>query len=508
VDRRIRRLGMALLIMFCALFAQLTWLQAVDSRNLANHPGNTRNAVRDFGRLRGSMVTADGRVVATSVANPDGDSKFENLRSYPAGPLYAHITGFFSFTYGSTGLERRYNDVLAGRAGALVFSRDKLEQLLTDETVVSDLSLTLIDSVQREAARALGKRRGSVVVIDPRTGAVLALVSYPSFDPSLMSGTDQKAVQSNYRELESTAGKPLLARSFRELFPPGSTFKAITAATGLETTVAGPETVYPQLSELSLPLTTRPLRNFGGSTCGGTLFEAFVVSCNTSFAQLGLDLGAEQLRNGANAFGFGDRPPLDIEPKPTSSRFPAVEFFNRNTPALAQSAIGQGEVRATPLQMALVAAGIANKGKIMAPYLVETVRERNGAVVSKADTSVWKTAVSETTAAELTAMMVDVVRTGTGGRAVVDGVQVAAKTGTAQTAATATTPGSGGTDATAEGSGLRSHAWTIAFAPAEAPTVAIAVIIEDQPEVRATTGGRIAAPVAGRVIKAALDAQQ
>jgi penicillin-binding protein A len=506
MDRRIRRLGLALLVLFCALFAQLTWLQAVDSTNLANHPGNTRNAVRDFGRLRGSMVTADGRVIATSVANPDADSKFENLRSYPAGPLYAHITGFFSFTYGSTGLERRYNDVLAGRAGALVFSRDKLEQLLTDETVVSDLTLTLVDSVQREAARALGKRRGSVVALDPRTGAVLALVSFPSYDPSAMSGTDQKAVQANYKELEAAPGKPLLARSYRELFPPGSTFKAITAASGIETTVAGPLTEYPQLTELPLPLTTRPLRNFGGSRCGGTLFDAFVVSCNTSFAQLGLDLGPEQLRSGATSFGFGDRPPLDIEPKPTSSRFPAVDFFDRNTPALAQAAIGQGEVRATPLQMALVAAGIANKGKIMTPHLVQTVRERNGAVVSSADTSVWKTAISETTAAELTAMMVDVVRTGTGGRAFVEDAQVAAKTGTAQTAATAR-PATDGQAEPDDGAGLRSHAWTIAFAPAEAPTVAVAVIIEDQPEVRATTGGRIAAPVAGRVIKAALDAQ-
>jgi penicillin-binding protein A len=495
VDRRIRRLGIGLLGLFLALFAQLTWLQAVDANHLANHPGNTRNAVRDFGQVRGSMVTADGRVIAESIANPNRDSKFENVRSYPGGQLYAHVTGYFSFTYGSTGLERRYNEALVGRQGALVLSRDKIEELLTDRVVVSDLQLSLIDGVQREAARALGRRRGSVVAIDPRTGALLALVSYPTFDPADLSGLDQDAVQERYRELVDTPGKPLLARAYREVFPPGSTFKTITAAAGIETEITGVDTLYPELTELPLPLTTRPLRNFGGSVCGGRLFDAFVRSCNTSFAQLGLDLGPERLHDGAVAFGFGERPPLDVDPRPAASVFPAVNFFERNAPALAQSAIGQGDVRATPLQMALVAAGVANGGEIMRPYIVESIRDRNGAVVRRADREVWRRAVASATATDLTAMMVDVVRRGTGGRASVAGVDVAAKTGTAQTA-----PAAGSTSA-------RSHAWTIAFAPADNPTVAVAVVIEDQPEVRETTGGRIAAPVAGRVIKAALDAQ-
>lgn len=499
MDRRIRRLGIGLLVMFGALFAQLTWLQAIDADHLANHPGNTRNAVRDFGRLRGSIITADGRTIAESIANPDRNSKFDHLRRYPGGQLYGHLTGFFSFTYGSTGLERRYNEVLAGREGALVFSRDKFEELLTDRVVVSDLQLTVIDAVQREAARALGRRRGSVVALDPRTGAVLAMVSYPAFDPSVVSGLDQKEVQANYRALEAAPGKPLLARAYREVFPPGSTFKTVTAATGLETAVAGVETLYPELRELPLPLTTRPLRNFGGSLCGGTLFDAFVRSCNTSFAQLGLDLGAQQLHDGAVSFGFGDRPPLDIEPRPAVSVFPPVSFFDRNTPAIAQSAIGQGEVRATPLEMALVAAGVANRGSIMRPHLVDEVRDRNGAVVRSADRGAWKRPMDQATAAAVTEMMIDVVRRGTGGRAAVAGVQVAAKTGTAQTTATAADAG--------DAAGLRAHAWTIAFAPAEAPTVAVAVIVENQPEVREATGGRIAAPVAGRVIKAALDAQ-
>lgn len=499
MDHRIRRLGLGLLVLFVALFAQLTWLQAIDAGNLANHPGNTRNAVRDFGRLRGSILTADGRVIAESVENPDRGSKFDYLRRYPGGQLYGHLTGFFSFTYGSTGLERRYNPVLAGREGALVLSRDKLEELLTDRVVVSDLRLTVVDTVQREAARALGKRRGSVVALDPRTGAVLAMVSYPGYDPSPLSAVDQKAVQAAYRELDAAPDKPLLARSYREVFPPGSTFKAVTASAGIETGTATVETTYPELRELPLPLTTRPLRNFGGSLCGGTLFDAFVRSCNTSFAQLGLDLGPEQLHDVAGRFGFNDRPPLDIDPRPAASFFPAVTFFDRNTPALAQAAIGQGDVRATPLEMALIAAAIANGGQAMRPHLVAEVRDRNGAVVRTADRGVWRQAVDPATAADLTRMMIDVVRRGTGGRASVAGVQVAAKTGTAQTTATAAAVGSEQV--------LRAHAWTIAFAPAEAPSVAVAVIVENQPEVREATGGRIAAPVAGRVIRAALAAQ-
>ena len=489
--------GKALLLLFALLFGNLFYLQVLDANRLANHPGNTRNAVRDFGQLRGSILTADGVVIAESTRNPKRESKFQYLRRYPKPFRYGHVTGYFSFTYGSTGIERTANSVLAGREGALVVSRDKLEQILSDRIEVSDVTLTIDDSVQRAAAAALGERKGSVVAIDTRTGAVLALYSWPSYDPSPLSALDQKAVSAAYKRLEADDNNPLLPRAWRQLYPPGSTFKTITTAAALQSGTVSPETEFPTISELVLPLTTRPLRNFGGKACGGTLTNSFVVSCNTSFAQMGLDLGADELGNRARAFGFGQRPPLDISPAPVASRFPASSFYERNTPALAQSAIGQSDVAATPLQMALVAAGIANNGSVPAPYLVQSVRERTGAVVKTASRSTWTKGTSPEVAAQIKEMMVQAVLTGTGTRAKVEGVTVAAKTGTAQTAA--------GADDTGQAK-PQAHAWTIGFAPAEAPRVAIAVIIENQAEVSATTGGRIAAPVLSTVMSAALKA--
>ncbi len=496
MERRIGRLGTGLMLLFLALLAQLTWLQVINGPKLANASGNTRNAVRDFGQLRGSMITADGKVVALSNRNPKRDSKFTYIRDYPIGERYAHLTGYFSFTYGTVGLERQYNAVLAGRQGALVFSKDKFEQILNDRVEVSDLTLTVNDSVQLAAQEGLAGRKGSVVAIDVRTGAILAMYSFPTFDPGPLAALDQKSVTAEWKRLDGLDNDPRLARAWRQVYPPGSTFKTITAAAGLSTGIASVDTLYPKLAELPLPLSTRPLKNFGGKTCGGTLFDSFVVSCNTSFAQLGLDLGADKLLGQAQAFGFGKRIPLDTSPAPAVSRFPGLSFFDRNTPAIAQSAIGQSEVAATPLQMALVAAGIANGGQIPKPHLVARVQERTGAVVTTADTGTWITATTPEVAAQLTEMMEQVVLRGTGTRAQLDGIRVAAKTGTAQT-----TPGKSTNGSTPK---LRSHAWTIGFAPVQAPRVAIAVIIENQDEVSSTTGGRIAAPVLARVMAEAL----
>ena len=223
--------------------------------------------------------------------------------------------------------------------------------------------------------------------------------------------------------------------------------------------------------------------------------ESFRVSCNTSFAQLGLDLGPEQLRAGAVAFGLDAAPPLDLAPGAASSQFPDVDFFDRNTPALAQSAIGQGEVAATPLAMALVAAGVANRGVIPTPHVVAQIREMGNGPdaaptgVERINPDPWRRATSAATADVLAGFMEAAVNDGTGTRAQIPGVRVAAKTGTAQT----------GRDT--------AHAWTIAFAPVDAPRVAIAVVVEDQPEVSTATGGRVAAPIAARVIEAALAGQ-
>ena len=325
-------------------------------------------------------MTSDGVVVAESRPNAAANSQYTYLRRYPRGELYGHITGFFSYNFGATGIERSYNSMLAGHKVAPTFNG--IKDLLTDKTVTADVTLTIDHQIQRAAAQALRERRGSIVVLDPRSGAILASVSYPPYDPNPLASTDFKAAQKAFTRYNTDPAKPMLARAYRELYPPGSTFKVVTAATGLDTEVVGTSTpVYPSLSSLPLPRSTRPLRNFGGSTCGGNLVTVFVISCNTSFAQLALDLGPERLHDGAAAFGFDRKVPLDVSPGAVESFFPPVSFFHLNEPQLAQAGIGQGNVRATPLQMALVAAAIANGGEIKEPHFVKEVRSSEGELV-------------------------------------------------------------------------------------------------------------------------------
>ena len=479
MERQIRRLGLVLMVLFAALFLQLNNLQVLQADKLADDPRNTRNATRDFSRDRGQILSADGAVLARSIAT---DGAFDRLRQYPEHDLFAHVTGFFSFTFGSDGVERTYNKVLAGRDVEIRRFRD----ILTDRVLTNDVTLTLRKQVQQVARDALGDRKGAVVALDPTTGAVLALWSFPSYDPERLAVHDQQAVQQAWDELTEDANRPMLPRTYRRAYPPGSTFKVVTAAAALE---RAPELVtkdYPRLRALDLPQTNKDLPNFGGSSCGGPLPQLLKVSCNTGFAQMGLDLGADRLADEAHEFGFGDRPPFDL-PAVAKSVFPEAGAFERDLPGLAQSAIGQQNVASTPLEMALVAAGVANGGKIMKPHVLAEVRDNEGNVVRTAQPGEWRTAVSPETAAALRDMMIAVVNGGTAGRAAVPGVQVAAKTGTAQT------------------TGDNSHAWLVAFAPAQAPKVAVAVIVESQPGLGDTvTGGRIAAPIAKAVIQAAL----
>jgi peptidoglycan glycosyltransferase len=479
MDRQIRKLGFVLMALFVLLFLQLNNLQVLQADKLADDPRNTRNATRDFSKPRGQILSADGAVLARSV--PAG-GPFERLRQYPEHDLFAHITGYFSFTYGSSGIERRYNDVLAGRD----LRARNLRDFLNDRTRVEDVTLTITKRVQQVARDALGARKGAVVALDPTTGAVLALWSFPSYDPERLAVHDQQAVQQAWTELNDNTDRPMVPRTYRRAYAPGSTFKVVTAAAALE---QAPDLVakdYPRLKTLDLPQTNKDLPNFGGGTCGGILPQLLKVSCNTGFAQMGLDLGADKLAGEARDFGFAARPPLDL-PAVEKSVFPEAGSFERNLPGLAQSAIGQQDVTATPLQMALVAAGVANGGTIMKPHLLAEVRDDQGNVVRRASPSPWKRATSPENAAALRDMMIGVVNGGTATRVAVPGVQVAAKTGTAQT------------------TGDNSHAWIVAFAPAQAPRVAVAVVVESQPGLGDTvTGGRIAAPIARAVLQAAL----
>jgi len=481
MNTQIRKLGIVLLVLFSALFVQLNYLQIIEANDLNNHPANSRAVVRDFIRPRGVIQTADGAVIAQSV--PSNDS-FKLQRQYPLGPLFAHVTGYFSFTYGSEGVEKEYNDALTGKVSRSSFNpRD----LLVDRDETANVTLTLNRNLQQIATDQLGERKGSVVALDPRSGAILALVDYPTYNPNTLASHNQDAVRAAWTELNADTGKPLLPRTYRERYPPGSSFKVVTTAAGLATGTATPATpVYPTLKELLLPNAGgQTLQNFGGSTCGGPLPEALRVSCNTSFAQLGLDLGAQKLSSAADAFGFNKVPPIDL-PFGAASNFPPASAFARDQPGLAKSAIGQQDVAATPLQMALVAAGIANNGVIMTPHVLAEVRDTDGEVIQRYEPKPWLTAVPPNVANSTRDMMVGVVAGGSGTRAQIPGVAVAGKTGTAQT----------GLD--------KSHVWFVAFAPAEAPRVAVAVMLEDQPSTTEATGGALAAPIAQAVMRAAL----
>jgi len=481
VNRQIRGLGIGLAVLFVALFLQLNWLQVVDAKRLNDNPGNSRAVVRDFVQPRGSIQTSDGAVIAVSTPTTDD---FERQRSYPEGALFGHLTGYFSFTYGTEGVERTYNDALTGRDRK--FSLDRLSDILLQKEHSANVTLTVSKSLQQVATQALGRRKGAVVALDPHTGAVLAMADYPADDPNPLAGHNQTAVREAWTALNDDPAKPLLPRAYRERYFPGSSFKVVTAATGLATgTATVTQPVYPFVSSIPLPQTTQPLSNFGGEVCGGPLPEALRVSCNTSFARLGLDLGADKLEAGAQAFGFTKTPPIDL-PFARPSTFPTAAELARNKPALAKSAIGQQDVAATPLQMALVAAGIANDGVVMTPHVMAEVRDSEGRVVETYQPKPWTTAVPADVAHTVRDMMIGVVKGGTGTLAQIPGVTVAGKTGTAQT----------GRDTT--------HTWFVAFAPAENPRIAVAVIVEDQPNVNEATGGTVAAPIAKQVITAAL----
>jgi peptidoglycan glycosyltransferase len=312
------------------------------------------------------------------------------------------------------------------------------------------------------------------------------MADFPSFDPNPLSAHDQKVVRDAWAHLVASADKPLLPRTYRERYYPGSTFKIVTASTALSNGATTSQPVFPSLTELPLPQSGgQVLKNFGGERCGGALPQILAISCNTAFAQLGLDLGAQKLTAGADAFGFNAAPPLDL-PAVARSLFPPVSAFKFDKPALAKSAIGQHDVQSSPLQMALAAGAIANNGVAMVPHVMAEVRDSEGQVIDTFKAQPWKKPITPDVASTMKDMMIGVVQNGTATRIALPNVQVAAKTGTAQTG------------------NNTSHTWIVGFAPAEAPRVVVAVIVENQPNVSEATGGVVAAPIARAVLQAAL----
>mgnify|MGYP001073120589 CR=1 FL=1 len=480
MDRSIRRLGGFMILLFCALFVQLNYIQVFRASDLNTRPGNNRPIDQSFAKPRGTIATADGVLLARSVKS---DDRFQYQREYPEGELYAALTGYFSYVYGATGLERAYNTELSGKTAKQQIK--SVGDLFVDKDRTGNLKLSVRSDIQAVAKQQLGDFKGSIVALDPRSGEILALYSNPSFDPNLIANHDVTDSQAAYNLLNAAEGKPLLPKAYREIYPPGSTFKVVTGSTGVETGGVTPTSpVYDTVRSITVPGTSRPLRNFGGELCGGTLYVILAKSCNTSFAQMGLELGGDKMVAGAEGFGFNSTPPFDLPAVPSHFK----TDFTRNEPALAQSSIGQNETAATPLQMALVAAGVANDGVIMEPHVVSEIRDGEGELVSSHDPIQWKRAVSPQTAETMREGMREVVRTGSATRLQIDGLDVGAKTGTAQFGPSEP---------------LRSHAWVIAWAglPGQPASIAVAVIVENQDGASESTGGRLAAPMAKQVIE-------
>lgn len=493
MNKPLKHIVIVLLGAFTLLFVQLNRVQWYGAEALREHPANGREAARDFGRPRGDILTRDGQLVAESVATDDATITIQ--RSYPEGELYAHIAGFYARSFGAEGVEKAFNDELVGRTDQQ--AADGFIDLLSAENPYGDIILTLDHGMQTAARDLLGARDGSVVALDPVSGEVYAMWSRPSFDPNELSTSDTTAANEARSALLEAEGNPLLARTYRERFPPGSTFKIVTSASALENGVATlnqPE--FERVNSYTAPLTERPLTNFDGSTCGGNLVELLVVSCNTAFAQLAAEqLGPGPMIRSAKQFGFNDPLPFDLEGgaasnfptefgdqvRPPTNELPAGVF--ENTPALAQTAIGQNDVSATPLQMALVAAGVSNGGAMPTPHVVSKVLDhKSQREVISYSPGAWRPAIDKETSQLLTTAMIEVAERGSASGAATDGLVVGAKTGTAQV----------GTDPP------RSHAWIIAFAgrPGGAPELAVAVLVEGQEGSIDQTGGAEAAPIA------------
>lgn len=473
-----RRLALVLFSGFALLLAASSWFQVLGADRYRADPRNVRNTITLIEKERGLIVAGDGTVLARSDPVPDTPQTF--ARSYPKGHLFAHTVGYTTFLVGSAGLEASFADDLRSRQDLTI--SDLLAAIFGRDLRPLNVQTTLQPIVQEAAYAALGNQRGAVVALDPRSGAVLAYASTPSFDPNLLLGSDAVAVR---QQLLDDPDQPLLDRAGQALYPPGSSFKAIVAAAAIETGVAGPETEFPDVTVFDLPGSDADIRNADGGPCGNgsrvLLQTAFARSCNTVFADLAIQVGARTIDATATPLGFNR--PITFPWEIAVSRFP-VDDLAEDDAALGQSGLGERDVRATPLVMAMVAAAIANDGEVMQPRIVDQVFDADADTEESFTPQRTGRAMSSATAAVIAQMMERTVTDGTGTRAAVPGVRVAGKTGTAQ--------GPNGP-----------QVWFIGFAPVDDPVIALAVVVEDGGTAgESGTGGSVAAPIAARIISA------
>ena len=473
MNRQIRAVSLLAGLMFLALMVNLTGSAMFRQASLNNDPHNVRVRDAEFSQNRGNILVGSRPIATTTSSN----GKFAYQRVYLSGPKYAPITGYYSYYYGRSMLEQTQNAQLTGTSDAQWLSR--ITGTLSGHKPEGGSITTTINAKAQDAAwNGLKGKKGAVVALDYTTGAVLAMASSPSYDPNELASHHLNDTTRAWKNLVADPSSPLTNRATREIYPPGSTFKLVTAAAALQNGYH-PNSMVDSPENWILPGTRTPLTN--ETNCGGsriTLAHALDISCNTAFGKVGVSLGQDKIRDQAERFGFGKVVNSDVSS--VASRFPQ----NLTDAQLAQSSIGQFDVAASPLQMAMVTAGIANGGKLMTPYLTAQVRASNLQVVSEHHPKQMSQPMTKESAEQLKAMMVSVVNNGTGKRARINGTTVGGKTGTAQTV-----------------KGKAPYAWFVGWS--DNPHVAVAVFIQSlDTAINEISGGRLAAPIARDVIEA------
>jgi peptidoglycan glycosyltransferase len=477
MNKELKRVSIVVLLMFVALFCSGTIITAFQADELKANDRNVRTLYDSFSAERGPLLV-DGTPIAESVP-VDDDFKF--LRTYTNPELYAAVTGYFTLNQGNAGIEGSKNEVLSGTADSQFL--DQLTSILTGKSPKGAAVELTIDPVAQQAAwDALGDYSGAVVAIDPNTGAILAMVSKPSYDPNLLASHDTSAVIDAYNQLLEAPGDPLFNRTISgDLYHPGSVFKLLVASAALDSGQFTAETTVPNPASLQLPLSSTSIYNASRSACGPgaevTLADALRISCNIPFAQIGAQLGEDLIADYAEAFGYGQR--IQVPMTASASNYPK----GMDAPQLMLSSFGQSNVRVTPLQVAMTTAAIANDGVLMQPTLVERVIAPDLTVIEPFQEEVFSEPISAETAATMKALMVNNVSNGAASNARISGVDVGGKTGTAQ-----------------NGEGVANTLWFTGFAPADDPQIAIAVVVENGQGF----GDSVASPIARKVLEAVL----
>ncbi|MFF6996046.1 peptidoglycan D,D-transpeptidase FtsI family protein [Streptomyces sp. NPDC008313] len=494
MNKPLRRIAIFCGLLVLALLIRDNWLQYVQADTLKSDPKNRRVSIARYATPRGDIIVDGKSITGSTETKGDGFNDFKYKRTYKDGAMWSPVTGYVSQAFGASQLESIDDGILTGNDDRLFF-RNTLDMLTGKKKQGGNVVTTLNADAQKAAYEGLLKQgKGAVAAIDPETGAILALASTPSYDPSTFAGnstnTDGKAW--NKLQKKNNPDDPMLNRALRQTYPPGSTFKVVTAAAALENDLyssADEKTKSPL--PYTLPGTSTELKNEGNIPCkNATLREALRVSCNTVFGKIGADLGKEKMQEEAEKFGFNSEQFVPV--RSNASVFPE----KADKPQTALSSIGQFETAATPLQMAMVASAVANDGTLMKPYMVDKLQAPNLDVIEQTDPEEMSEPLSKDNAQIIQSIMETVVEKGTGTQAKIPGVTVGGKTGTAQHGvANSENP----------------YAWFISYAKASdgSSPVAVAVVVEDEGANRDDiSGGGLAAPIARAVMKAVIDSKK